>query len=131
MDEQITANSSQLNMSENSIATVLQHRVASNATTFHIANPVIPSFVSGTLPGVEDQQCLEWDQHPTELEGQQVSKVAERSVAAFRQDPFSMDSMGTQTSPKGPLTPIRPAAHDASTYPINFLTGAPSTTGTI
>ena len=129
--EQMTANSSLLNMSENSAATVLQRRVPPpSASTFHFASPTIPSLVSGPLPGGDYQQSLEWDQLPTELEGQQIPKVAERSVAAFRQVPFSMQSMGSQTSPKAPLTPTGHATHDAATSPINFLPGAPSTTGT-
>ena len=128
--EQITANSSLLNMSENSAATVLQRRVPPSASTFHFASPTTPSLVSGPLPGGDYQQSLERDQLPTELEGQKIPKPAERSVAACRQDPFSMQSIGTLTSPRGPLTPTRPATHDASTSPINFLTGAASTTGT-
>ena len=128
--EQITANTSQPNMRENSIATVLQRRAAPSAMTLHSADPISPSSIRGPLPRGDYQQCLEWAQLPTELEGQKISKVAERSVAAFRQDPLSMHSMGSQTSPQGPLTHLRPATHEASTSPINFLRGAPSTIGT-
>ena len=41
-----------------------------------------------------------------------------------------MQSMGTQTSPKASPIHTGPVTHDVSTSPINFLPGAPSTTGT-
>ena len=56
---QITANSSQLYMSENSVATVVQRRPAPPGPIFQFSDPLIRSFVSGTHVGVEYHQSLE------------------------------------------------------------------------
>ena len=125
--ERIRASSSELNMSENSVATVVPRRLPHKISTFHVAYPIAILLPEGAQVGV-NQQSLEWDQFSIALE--ELPTIPNPSTAACRQDPSSMQSMGTQTSPKGPFTPSRPAPHDASTSPINFLPGAPSTGGT-
>ena len=64
------------------------------------------------------------------MEGQEVLKLAEPSVTAFRMDHIVVQTEGVQTSPNLLLSPSGPATRDAATFPINFFHGAASTTGT-
>ena len=130
MAERITANSWEINISENSVVTVVPRRLAPNTPTFHFPERIAALLPEGAQAGGGNQQSLEWDQFSKALVGAELPTVPNPSAAAFRQDPFSMQSMGTQTSHKGHLTPRRHGTHDAATSPINFLPGAPLPTGT-
>ena len=113
-------------MSENSVATVVPRRPAPYTRTFHFADPIAVPLSGGPHMGAEIQQPFEWDQLPMALEGVELPTVPNPSTTAFRKNPLSVQFIGVQTSPKLPLVPSTPAVRDASTWPLNFLPGAPS-----
>ena len=117
-------------MSENSVATMVPRHPAPYSTTFHFADPIAIGFPEGPPAGGYKEQSLEWHILPMAVDGTESCTVSKLSIAAFPQNHFSMQSVGTQTSPKLALSPSRRDAHDASTSPVNFLPGAPSEMGT-
>ena len=117
VDQQITANSSQLNINENGVTTVVQRRTAATCPIFQFADPIIPAFVSGAHRGGHYHQSLECDQLPMGIGGQEWPKETVSLIPAFRMDPLSVKTVGVQTSPNLFRSLSGPATQDAATSP--------------
>ena len=108
MAEQTAPNSTPVDMSENIVATVVQHRADPPGTIFHFADHIIPSLVSGTHAGGNYHLSLQWHQLSKAFPVPQQSMMVEPTVAAFRMYPFSVQTEGVQTS-------LKPTSQDLTT----------------